>query len=55
MRRLTENGYREIVLTGIHLGHYGVDFSRDRPKADWTRLSHLLDSLAARSKIQQSW
>ncbi len=22
--RLTDNGYREIVLTGIHLGHYGV-------------------------------
>jgi threonylcarbamoyladenosine tRNA methylthiotransferase MtaB len=26
IRRLVENGYREIVLTGIHLGHYGVDF-----------------------------
>ena len=24
--RLVEHGYREIVLTGIHLGHYGVDF-----------------------------
>lgn len=23
--RLVENQYREIVLTGIHLGHYGVD------------------------------
>ncbi len=23
--RLAENGYREIVLTGIHLGFYGVD------------------------------
>jgi threonylcarbamoyladenosine tRNA methylthiotransferase MtaB len=23
--RLVERGYREIVLTGIHLGHYGVD------------------------------
>ncbi len=22
---LSQNGYREIVLTGIHLGHYGVD------------------------------
>jgi threonylcarbamoyladenosine tRNA methylthiotransferase MtaB len=44
---LVERGYREIVLTGIHLGHYGVDFSRDRPKAEWTRLSHLLDRLSA--------
>ncbi len=25
IRRLLENQYREIVLTGIHLGHYGVD------------------------------
>ena len=25
IRRLTENGHREIVLTGIHLGHYGLD------------------------------
>ena len=23
---LAKNGYREIVLTGIHLGHYGLDF-----------------------------
>ena len=23
---LAANGYREIVLTGIHLGHYGLDF-----------------------------
>lgn len=25
IRRLVDNGYSEIVLTGIHLGHYGVD------------------------------
>ena len=40
--RLFENGYREIVLTGIHLGHYGVDWNRGRPKSEWIRLSHLL-------------
>src|SRR4029077_7959517 len=28
VRRLVDNGYREIVLTGIHLGHYGVDWNR---------------------------
>ncbi len=27
IRRLVEHGYREIVLTGIHLGHYGVDLA----------------------------
>ncbi len=42
IRRLTENGYREIVLTGIHLGHYGVEWNRHRPKSEWLRLSHLL-------------
>jgi tRNA A37 methylthiotransferase MiaB len=26
VHRLTDNGHREIVLTGIHLGHYGADF-----------------------------
>jgi len=46
-RRLVDRGYREIVLTGIHLGHYGVDGNRRLPKAQWTRLSHLLAELAA--------
>lgn len=42
VERLVANGYREVVLTGIHLGHYGVDFNRLKPKHKWTRLSHLL-------------
>lgn len=46
VRRLVDHGHREIILTGIHLGHYGVDFNRGRPKADWVRLSHLVDRLA---------
>jgi threonylcarbamoyladenosine tRNA methylthiotransferase MtaB len=44
--RLVDNGFREIVLTGIHLGHYGVDMNRGRAKSDWTRLSHLVARLA---------
>ena len=44
--RLTANGYREIVLTGIHLGHYGIEWNRGRAKKDWTRLSHLLSKIA---------
>jgi threonylcarbamoyladenosine tRNA methylthiotransferase MtaB len=44
-RRLVSAGFREIVLTGIHLGHYGVDFNRGRPKSEWVRLSHLLERL----------
>jgi len=45
IRQLVANQYREIVLTGIHLGHYGVDFNRGRPKSQWTRLSHLLRAI----------
>ena len=44
-QELIANGFREIVLTGIHLGHYGVDFSRGKPKTDWTRLSHLVQRI----------
>jgi len=46
VRRLVDNGYREIVLTGIHLGHYGVDFNRGRPKRDWVRLADLVRRIA---------
>ncbi len=45
-RRLLDNGYRELVLTGVHLGHYGVEQNRHRPKSQWVRLSHLLRHLA---------
>jgi threonylcarbamoyladenosine tRNA methylthiotransferase MtaB len=40
------NGYREIVLTGVHLGHYGVDWNFQRQKEDWVRLSHLVRMIA---------
>jgi threonylcarbamoyladenosine tRNA methylthiotransferase MtaB len=43
---LIDHGYREIVLTGIHLGHYGVDINRGLPKSQWTRLSHLVEKMA---------
>jgi threonylcarbamoyladenosine tRNA methylthiotransferase MtaB len=47
VRRLVGNGYREIVLTGIHLGHYGVEQNAGKPKRDWLRLSHLLERIVA--------
>lgn len=28
INHLTENGYREVVLTGIHTGNYGVDINK---------------------------
>ncbi len=44
---LVAGGCQEIVLTGVHLGHYGIDLSRGRPRTAWCRLWHLLERLDA--------
>lgn len=44
---LVAGGVQEVVLTGIHLGHYGIDLSKGRPKTGWRRLWHLLEALDA--------
>jgi threonylcarbamoyladenosine tRNA methylthiotransferase MtaB len=46
VRGLVERGCQEVVLTGVHLGHYGIDLSRGRPRERWRRLWHLLERLA---------
>ena len=38
VRELAEGGYKEVVLTGIHLSSYGIDFDRER---------HLLELIRA--------
>jgi threonylcarbamoyladenosine tRNA methylthiotransferase MtaB len=48
VQRLADHGFREVVLTGIHLGHYGVDFNKGKPKSEWTRLSHLVRTICQR-------
>lgn len=45
IRVLIDRGFREVVLTGIHLGHYGVDFNKGKAKSQWTRLSSLVRSI----------
>jgi threonylcarbamoyladenosine tRNA methylthiotransferase MtaB len=45
IQALYANGYREFVLTGIHLGHYGVEQNAGQPKSAWLRLSRLLEFL----------
>ena len=45
VQRLVANNYREIVLTGIHLGHFGVDWNVGLPKSRWIRLSDLLHKI----------
>ena len=47
VRALVDGGFCEVVLTGIHLGHYGVDFNSGKPREQWTRLSSLVRNLAA--------
>jgi len=47
VRRLLAHGHREIVLTGVHVGHYGVDTSRGRLGRTPFRLSHLIAQLDA--------
>ncbi len=46
VHRLVANGYRELVLTGVHLGHYGVDWNWHKPKSDWIRLADLVRRIA---------
>lgn len=42
---LVAGGVQEVVLTGVHLGHYGLDLSKGKSKEHWRRLWHLLDLL----------
>jgi threonylcarbamoyladenosine tRNA methylthiotransferase MtaB len=46
VRRLVDGGYREIILTGVHLGHYGVEQNRDKPRSQWLRLSTLVREIS---------
>jgi threonylcarbamoyladenosine tRNA methylthiotransferase MtaB len=50
VRRLADAGYKEIVLTGIHLGGYGQDFA---PKIDLTALVEMIaaSGLIARLRL----
>jgi len=43
--RLLDTGFREIVLTGIHVGHFGVDTTRGRSGRSPFRLHHLFQDL----------
>jgi threonylcarbamoyladenosine tRNA methylthiotransferase MtaB len=45
VRRLVHNGYREIVICGIHVGHYGVDTTRAKSDRPPFRLWHLFRRL----------
>ncbi len=47
VRRLVDNGYGEIVLTGVHLGHYGRETAGGGRAADTPSLATLVRQIAA--------
>jgi len=57
IRRLVGNGHREIVLTGIHLGHYGVDLAKqdsDDGKSDLPLLVRRIAELPGEFRVRIS-
>jgi threonylcarbamoyladenosine tRNA methylthiotransferase MtaB len=52
IERLVAGGYKEIILTGIHLGHYGVEATRGRSGLPPFRLWHLIERL---DRIPGNW
>lgn len=57
VRRLIDYGHQEIVLTGIHVGHYGVESTRGRSGLPRFRLAHLirrLDRIPGRWRMRLS-
>lgn len=52
VRRLIDNGYKEIVIAGIHVGHYGVDTTRGKSGKPPFRLWHLFRKL---DRIPGDW
>lgn len=52
VRRLIDNGHKEIVLAGIHVGHYGVEATRGRSGRVPFRLWHLFERL---DRIPGDW
>lgn len=43
IQKMTELGYQEFVLTGIHLSSYGTDFEQEKPKADQFGEKYLIE------------
>ena len=52
IRALIDHGYREIVISGIHMGHFGVDTNNLQPAEKPERLWHLLRRL---DRIPGEW
>ena len=51
IQRLAENGYQEVVLTGIHLSSYGVDF-KDEQQENLLTLIKRLDQIPGIERLR---
>ena len=53
VRALAEKGYKEVVLTGIHLSSYGVDFPEEKKETllSLIRAVHEIEGIAALPKV----
>lgn len=45
VKSLAANGYQEVVLTGIHLSSYGIDFDGERHLLDLIRAVHEVEGI----------
>lgn len=45
VKTLVGNGYKEVVLTGIHLSSYGIDFDGERHLLDLIQAVHGIDGI----------
>lgn len=52
VRGIAEAGYREIVLTGIHLSSYGVDFKDESEKENLLTLIKRLDQIPGIERLR---
>lgn len=52
VRKLAEGGYKEVVLTGIHLSSYGVDFKEEEKKQNLLSLIHAVHEIHGIQRIR---
>ena len=53
VRTLADNGYKEVVLTGIHLSSYGIDFDKEYHLLELIRAVHEIDGIETGKMIRQ--
>lgn len=51
IRGMAEAGYREVVLTGIHISSYGIDF--DGQNREWGKLIDLVEMIQGISGVER--